>query len=83
MAVGQLHVTGTVDGVDVDDLATRSLKKEALQPQMVEGKITIDGAVHLNYAPHLHVVNNKSWTDHLSKVIKIVIHPFIYFFYYA
>ncbi|XP_037779779.1 uncharacterized protein LOC119576256 [Penaeus monodon] len=71
VTVGQLHVTGTVDGVDVDDLATRSLKKEALQPQMVEGKITIDGAVHLNYAPHLHVVNNKSWTDHLSKVIPL------------
>lgn len=68
MVVGQLHVTGTVDGVDVDDLATRSLKREALQSQLVEGKITVDGAVHLNSAPNLHVVNNKSWADHLGKV---------------
>ncbi|ROT80194.1 polehole-like protein [Penaeus vannamei] len=71
VTVGQLHVTGTVDGVDVDDLATRSLKREALQSQLVEGKITVDGAVHLNSAPNLHVVNNKSWADHLGKVVPL------------
>ncbi|XP_063614575.1 uncharacterized protein LOC134787697 [Penaeus indicus] len=71
VTVDQLHVTGTVDGVDVGDLATRSLKKEALQPQLVEGKITVDGAVHFNYVPNLQEVNNKSWSDHLSKVIPL------------
>ncbi|XP_069957094.1 uncharacterized protein [Cherax quadricarinatus] len=59
---------GTVDGVNLNDLAERSLKKSSSVTQVVTGHITVKN-VHFNQAPSLGLVNLKDWTTHLTNVV--------------
>ncbi|XP_047468904.1 uncharacterized protein LOC125025063 isoform X2 [Penaeus chinensis] len=66
-----IDVNGTIDGVDLEDLARRSLKKVSGKPQLLTASIKVDGGVSFTSSLKLQVVNNKPWTDHLMKVIPL------------
>lgn len=63
-----IDVNGTIDGVDLEDLARRSLKKVSGKRQLLTASIIVDGGVSFMSSLELQIVNNKPWTDHLMKV---------------
>ncbi|XP_042857978.1 uncharacterized protein LOC122244196 [Penaeus japonicus] len=66
-----LDVSGTVDNVDMEDLVSRSLKKNSATAQSVSGAISVNKGVDFGQNPSLGVVNGKDWTTHLAKVVPV------------
>ncbi|XP_071544735.1 uncharacterized protein [Panulirus ornatus] len=67
--VHSLLVSGSVDEVNINDLAERSLRKSPSTTQVVTGRIVVKDNVHFNQGPFLGVVNSKDWTTHLTNVV--------------
>ncbi|XP_042218448.1 uncharacterized protein LOC121863747 [Homarus americanus] len=65
--VQYLGVSGTVDGINLNSVVERALKKSSVN-QVVTGRITVK-SVHFSQGPALNMVNNNDWTAHLTNVV--------------
>lgn len=66
--VRELTVSGLVDGVDIENMTARALKKSSLTPQHVTSRITIENDIHFNEELSLSRVNGEDWIKHLNNV---------------
>lgn len=62
-------MSGTIDGVNIEDLMRRALMKSTTSAQEVTGRVTVTGGVHFQQPPTLAQVNSKNWEKHLNDVI--------------
>ncbi|KAK4315661.1 hypothetical protein Pmani_013124 [Petrolisthes manimaculis] len=67
LKVTWLNVTGKIDGVNLEDLLSRTLLKSG--QQQVSGALVVTGAVHFANSLTLDIVNSRSFTAHLSDVV--------------
>ncbi|XP_069180722.1 LOW QUALITY PROTEIN: uncharacterized protein [Procambarus clarkii] len=69
LSVQSLNVSGTIDGVNIEDLMRRALMKSTTSAQEVTGRVTVTGGVHFQQPPTLAQVNSKNWEKHLNDVV--------------
>ncbi|KAG7163907.1 hypothetical protein Hamer_G020823, partial [Homarus americanus] len=67
--VNKLMVKGMVDGVDIENMVNRALKKSSDTPQHVTSSVTVEGDVHFVQELSLGTVNGEDWTRHLNNVV--------------
>nr|XP_053636660.1 uncharacterized protein LOC128691773 [Cherax quadricarinatus] len=69
VSITTLNVSGTIDGVNLEDLVKRALLKSSASPQVVTGHVTVTEGVHFSQPPTLDKVNSKNWEKHLNDVV--------------
>ncbi|KAK7076189.1 hypothetical protein SK128_002233 [Halocaridina rubra] len=69
--VNDLHVSGNVDGVNLHDLQSRALLKNSDKPQVIDGRVLLEGEVSFLGGLTLNKVNGKVWSDYLNDVVQL------------
>lgn len=69
--VNDLEVSNTVDGIVIEDLQERSLKKSSDTVQNVTHKLTVDDGIHFDNPPTVKTVNDEDWVTYLGLVVPL------------
>nr|XP_053634704.1 uncharacterized protein LOC128690173 [Cherax quadricarinatus] len=67
--VKELLVHELVDGVNIEDLVRRAIKKSWNTSQRISSRVVVEGDVYLAGPASLSSVNGEDWNEHLNNVV--------------